>query len=190
MAKKKFSDFQTFIALTLVCIGAASVLAVVHHLTKKPIKDAELRQKQEALRIVLPKETVRIDQKTIIFEGSETEIHVGKDSKGRLVGYAVEATTSEGYGGDVVFLIGLDAEGKIKTYKIMIHKETPGLGDNLTSPEFKKQFIGKNLDNFTFKVTKDGGDVQAITAATISSRAACDALKRGLEIFKAFKKGQ
>lgn len=188
MAKKQFSDFQTFIALTLVCLGAAAVLAVVHQLTRNPIKEAELREKQKALKIVLPEETDRIDQKTITFEGRETEIHVARDAKGRIVGYAVEATTSEGYGGDIRFLIGLDATGKMQTYKIMQHKETPGLGDNLTSPEFKDQFKGKNLDNFTFRVKKDGGDVQAITAATISSRAACDALEKGLEIFKKHQK--
>ncbi len=58
------------------------------------------------------------------------------------------------------------------------HKETPGLGTKMTEPEFKEQFTGKNPAEFTLKVKKDGGPVDAITAATISSRAFCDAVQR------------
>ena len=72
----------------------------------------------------------------------------------------------------------------------MKHTETPGLGDNLTTEDFKKQFKGKNRANFTFKVTKDKGNVQAITAATISSRAACEALDRGMKSFEIYYKGK
>jgi len=188
MAKKQFSDVQTFITLTLVCVGAAAVLALVDRVTQKPIERAEARKKEEALRIVLPPETASIETRSVPTGGGEIEVNLALDDQGQTIGYAISSSTDEGYGGDVEFLLGLDREGSILTYKIMNHKETPGLGDNLTSEKFKSQFKGKNLDNFQFKVAKDGGDVQAITAATISSRAACKALEKGLELFQEYRK--
>ena len=192
MAKKKkeFSDFRVFVTLTLVCLCAAGVLALVHKLTKKPIEEARERARREALKVVLPPETENIETQIIKKGEQEHEIQVAKDASRNIVGYAVTATTNEGYGGDIVFLIGLDANGKINTYKVMQHSETPGLGDNITTQDFKNQFEGKNSENFTFKVSKDGGDVQAITAATISSRAACDALRKGLELFNEYQQGR
>ena len=187
MAKRQFSDFQTFIILTLVCMASAGILALVYNVTKNPIAQAEARAKEEALRIVLPAETKEIKPGTFMFEGNEVEIQTAINKDGQAIGYALESSTSEGYGGEIVFLVGIDIQGKINTYKIMSHKETPGLGDNLTSDEFKKQFKGKDLGNFRFKVTKDGGDVEAITAATISSRAACEALEKAMIFFKAYK---
>jgi len=188
MAKKEFSDFQTFVILTLVCIGAAAVLAGVYFVTKEPIKKAEAKEKEEALLFVLPPETKKIEPEIFSFENSEFEIHKGKDQGGKIVGYALQTASQNGYGGEIVFLVGINPQGTIRTYKIMSHKETPGLGDNLTKDEFKKQFIDKGLDNFKFKVQKDGGDVEAITAATISSRAGCEALEQALTIFREYKK--
>lgn len=187
MAKRESSDFQTFIILTLVCMVSAGVLAFVYQVTKNPIAQAEARAKEEALRIVLPTETKEIKTDSLTFNGEDFEIQTAIDKDGKAIGYALQSGTNKGYGGEIVFLVGFDIRGKINTYKIMSHLETPGLGDNLTTDEFKKQFNGKDLENFRFKVTKDGGDVEAITAATISSRAACEALEKALTMFKAYK---
>jgi electron transport complex protein RnfG len=189
MAKKKFTDLQTFIILTMVCILSAGILAVVYNVTKDPIARAEAKEKEMALKIVLPGDMKSLKKEMLSYEGQNVEINVALDQNGNPIGYALESITPNGYGGDIVFLIGLDSEGRINTYKIMSHQETPGLGDNLRSGEFSKQFKGKNLENFVFKVAKDGGKVQAITAATISSRAACEALENGLKVFNAYKKG-
>ena len=187
MAKKEFSNIQIFVILTLVSIGSAGILAMTYNLTKKPIEQAEARKKELALKSVLPAQTVKITSQKLVLEGEEVEMNIGEGPDGASLGYAIQATTKKGYGGTVVFLLGLDPEGRITGYTVISHSETPGLGDGITSDKFKNQFQGKNLENFKFKVVKDGGDVQAITAATISSRAACEALEKGLNLFKAYK---
>ena len=77
-------------------------------------------------------------------------------------------------------MVGLLADGSISNTAVLAHKETPGLGDkmDIAKSDFPAQFIGKNPAEFKLSVTKDGGDVDAITAATISSRAFCDAVER------------
>lgn len=187
MAKREFSDIQTFIILTLVCMVSGGVLALVYHVTKNPIARAEAKAKEKALRIVLPEETVEIKTESFSYEEEEVEIQIAKNKDGQTIGYALESKTTKGYGGEIIFLVGFDKSGKIRTYKIMKHQETPGLGDNLTTEQFKNQFSGRDLENFQFKVSKDGGDVEAITAATISSRAACEALEKALQILKGYK---
>lgn len=190
MAKKEFSSFQTFLTLFLVCLFSAGILSAVYILTKEPIREAKEQEKQDALKVVLPPETEDIEMVTVQKEQEEYNVYIAKDSGGNVTGYALETMTSQGYGGNIRFLLGLDENGKIYNYYITQHSETPGLGDNLRSDSFKSQFKGRDLENFTFKVEKDGGDVQAITAATISSRAACDALKKGLERFEDFSRGE
>jgi electron transport complex protein RnfG len=187
MAKKQFSDVQIFIILTVVSVASAGILAFTYNFTKDPIAKSEARKKEEALRIVLPPETTKINSQKITVEGEEVELSIGEDKNGAVLGYAIQSITKKGFGGEIIFLLGLDLEGKITTYNVISHTETPGLGDGINSEKFKKQFTGKNYENFTFKVVKDGGNVQAITAATISSRAACKALDKGLKYFKAYK---
>lgn len=187
MAKRQFSDVQIFIILTVVSVASAGILAFTYNFTKDPIAKTEARKKEDALRNVLPSETTRITTQKITVEGEEVELSIGEDKNGAVLGYAVQSITKKGFGGQIIFLLGLDLEGKITTYNVISHTETPGLGDGINSEKFKKQFQGKNSGNFTFKVVKDGGNVQAITAATISSRAACEALDKGLKYFKAYK---
>jgi len=187
MPKQEFSDFRTFLTLTLICVCTAAILGGVYDLTKKPIADADVREKKEALKVVMPAETAKIETKIASVKGKNVEVDIALDNTGKIIGYAIP-TRAMGYGGYIKFLLGVTPNGNIFTYHVMSLNETPGLGDNVTSEKFKKQFVGKNLRNFKFKVTKDGGDVQAITAATISSRAATKALKEGLETFEAYKR--
>ena len=76
-------------------------------------------------------------------------------------------------------MAGFKPDGTIINITVLEHKETPGLGTKMTEPKFKDQFSDKNPEQFILKVKKDGGPVDAITAATISSRAFCDAVQRG-----------
>ncbi|MBO4231732.1 MAG: RnfABCDGE type electron transport complex subunit G, partial [Bacteroidales bacterium] len=90
-----------------------------------------------------------------------------------------------GFGGAFTLMVGFDSEGKILGTEVLSASETPGLGDkiNADKSDFSKQFAGKNPAEFQLKVKKDGGDVDAITAATISSRAYCDAVDRAYQSF-------
>jgi len=188
MAKKEFTSLQIFIILTVVALASAGILAFVNAVTKKPIENAEAAKKRDALKMVLPASVEKTESKKFNYNGAEVEINIGLDSAGKPAGYAFESTTDIGFSGAILFLVGVDAQGNISGYKVLEHKETPGLGDNIKSDKFSGQFKGKGLSNFKFKVTKDGGDVQAITAATISSRATADALQKGLELIAEYKK--
>jgi electron transport complex protein RnfG len=82
-------------------------------------------------------------------------------------------------------MVGFLPDGTIHGIEVIAHKETPGLGDKMESgkSDFSVQFKGKNPENFKLAVVKDGGNVDAITASTISSRAYCDAVKRAYDAF-------
>ncbi len=106
---------------------------------------------------------------------------------GKLVGAAVESYSSQGFSGDIKLIYGFDTEGNITGYAVMQHAETPGLGAKMDewfrSPEGRRSVIGLNPSTSNLTVSKDGGDVDAITAATITSRAFLDALSRAANAF-------
>jgi electron transport complex protein RnfG len=103
------------------------------------------------------------------------------------IGYAIKTYTDKGFGGHIELMTGFLPDGSIINITVLQHKETPGLGTKMTEPKFKNQFIGKNPESYSLKVKKDGGDVDAITAATVSSRAFCDALQRAYDALKQVK---
>ena len=93
----------------------------------------------------------------------------------KVLGYAAKGSDAGGYGGDIVMMVGFKADKKtVVCYKVLAASETPGLGSNLTTPEFSGQFAGK--DGSSLSVKKDGGEIEAITSATITSRAVCRAI--------------
>ena len=99
----------------------------------------------------------------------------GKDASGKIVGYAAKGMDAGGYGGDIVLMVGFLADKKtLISYKVLTATETPGLGMKLSTPEFAGQFAGK--DGTSLSVKKDGGEIEAITSATITSRAVCRAI--------------
>jgi electron transport complex protein RnfG len=110
-------------------------------------------------------------------EGDSLDIYPAK-MNGEIVGYAVNTYTKKGFSGNISLMAGFKPDGTILDITVLEHKETPGLGTKMTEPEFKDQFADKNPGEFVLKVKKDGGPVDAITAATISSRAFCDAVQR------------
>ncbi|MDR2980228.1 MAG: RnfABCDGE type electron transport complex subunit G [Bacteroidales bacterium] len=187
MAKKGPGLFQLIFSLTSITLVAAIALAAMDSVTKAPIEAARLKKKMEAIAEVLPG-----------FDGETTEIRFmpddGKDSvivymarqDGELFGAAVETYTDIAYSGRFTIMVGFDANGIITGTSVLQMSETPGLGDKIDkskNPVFSGQFVGKDPQNFRLKVKKDGGDVDAITAATISSRAFCDATERAYKIF-------
>lgn len=100
----------------------------------------------------------------------------------KLVGMAVK-TSGEGYNGPIILMVGFLPNGNIYNICVVEQNETEGLGTRINEPAFKNQFKGKNPAHFRTKVKKDGGQVDAITSATISSRAFCDAVNKAYEVF-------
>jgi electron transport complex protein RnfG len=110
-------------------------------------------------------------------EGDSLDVYPAKIDD-TIIGYAINSYTLKGFSGNVSLMAGFKPDGTIINITVLEQKETPGLGTKMTEPEFKDQFNDKNPAVFQLKVKKDGGSVDAITAATISSRAFCDAVQR------------
>jgi electron transport complex protein RnfG len=175
MNLKKAEKTTTFLAVLVIIAAFSSVLiSYVYTLTKPKIENIKKEAMINAAKNVLPIAD-EINLKDNFFEAI-------KD--GEIVGYAFKTESNSGYNGFIEILMGIDSECKITGFEIMQHGETPGLGDQAKKDFFKKQFISKSLSTFNFKVKQDGGNVDAITAATITSRAVTGALKQGLEKFE------
>jgi electron transport complex protein RnfG len=130
------------------------------------------------------------DPTTEIIKEGELEIYPAKKDN-VLVGYAVKTYTDKGFSGRFWLMVGFKMDGSLKDVSVLEQNETPGLGTKMKEPKFKNQFLGKIPGIFKLSVKKDGGDVDAITAATISSRAFCDAVQRGYDTIKdKFSKGE
>ncbi len=95
---------------------------------------------------------------------------------GQLSAVAVEGRSKNGYGGEIVLMVGLSGDGRLVNYQQLVASETPGLGSKIESDTFRKPLLGRAL-NADWRVKKDGGEVDAITAATISSRAALECIR-------------
>ncbi|MDD2425283.1 MAG: RnfABCDGE type electron transport complex subunit G, partial [Bacteroidales bacterium] len=110
----------------------------------------------------------------------------------QTVGYAIESFSNAGFGGRISLMVGFDSEGNIVNVSVISHSETPGLGAKIVDGKsnFSVQFKGKNPVDFKLSVRKDGGDVDAITASTITSRAYCGALESAYKIFLMCRENQ
>lgn len=161
---------KLILSLTIISAVCAGVLASVNALTKDAIKGIRAKQTLDAAAAVMPSSAGGLK-----VEELGAGIFVGKDSAGKCVGYAVKGRDPSGYGGDIVLMVGFTADRKIVTYRKLEAAETPGLGSNLSSEGFMKQFAGMDAAS-PISVKKDGGRVEAITSATITSRAVCGAI--------------
>jgi electron transport complex protein RnfG len=103
---------------------------------------------------------------------------------GELIGVAIKTKSGKGYSGVIWIMVGFNLTGEIQNIFVIDHKETPGLGSKMITPSFVKQFLNKNPEQMKLKVKKDGGDVDAITGATISSRAYSEAIQLAFDTFK------
>ena len=190
MAAKKDTLFNMFIALFVICVVAGGVLGVVYNATKDPIAAAETAKRTEAIKNVLPEFNELKETKVkSAMEDIDIPFYLAYDADNNFIGAAVETFTNKGFSGNISLMVGILADGTINNISVLQHAETPGLGSKMTEPSFKDQFNEKNPASFNFKVKKDGGDVDAITAATISSRAFCDAVNRALSTFENNKGG-
>ena len=171
---------SNFINMVLVLTGitlfAAVALASVHSLTKEPITRAQSAQQQEAIRAVLPAFD-HVDSKAIVMnDGVETmKVFKAYDKSNVFVGAAVESSSNNGYRGHIDVMVGFDKAGIIVNYIVLQQNETPGLGakmvDWFKTNIMHQSIIGKDPSTANLTVSKEGGEIDAITSATISSRA-------------------
>ena len=197
MSKEDTSFKKMVLALFLVSAIASTSLGIIYALTKETISEARKLQKQNAIETVLPDfdndPLEKIEKRSI--DGDTLYFYIAQE-KGEWIGTAVETFTNKGFGGKFKLLVSFTPEGKIYNISVLEHHETPGLGDKIekeksldknTGKSWSSQFEGKDPVEFRLSVKKDGGDVDAITAATISSRAFCDAVQRAYDEFLKMK---
>lgn len=188
MAKE--SSFKNMV-LTLLVISffASAALAGVYLVTLKPIQAAKAAKINEAIQKVVPSfdNDPSGEMYKIATDGDTLRLYPARKG-GKLVGTAIETFTNKGFSGHFTLMVGLLPDGTIKSVEVLAHKETPGLGDKMDKKKsnFSIQFEGKNPKTFKMMVKKDGGDVDAITASTITSRAFTDAVNRA---YNAYMKG-
>jgi electron transport complex protein RnfG len=180
MAKTESTFKNMLLSLTLISLGASAALGYVYEFTKNPIEVSKMNKKLDAIKIVVPAFTNNPNEemyKLPTGDGDSLEVYPAKKD-GELVGLAVKTFSKKGFSGQIGLMAGFKPDGTIINITVLEQKETPGLGTKMAEPAFKDQFMGKNPADFKLKVKKDGGKVDAITAATISSRAFCDAIQK------------
>lgn len=159
--------------LGIVCLISAYLLGKVYLLTQEKVEKEKERATQSALMMVLPN--------AVNFEKVEENLWLGWDENHEKVGLVFH-TSPRGYGGPIGIICGLSLNGKIMGIRIAEptegFKETPGLGSKIRESKFLSQFLGKGKERLRLKV--EGGEIDAITAATISSRAVCEGIREGI----------
>lgn len=163
--------------LLVICIIAAALLGYVNMITAEPIAAQEAKAKQESMTAVLP-DASAFGEEIIVKEGNITSVTPALDESGDEIGYAV-AVTTKGFSAGLKLMYGIDTEGTVTGLSVVdCSSETPGLGANAAKESFYGQFTGKSGN---VAVTKDGGDIEALTGATITSRAVANAASEAIE---------
>lgn len=192
MAKMESSLKNMVLSLTLISLVASAALGFANDFTLAPIQKQKVTKNVNAIKQVVPEFDNNPAEEVFMVataEGDSLEVYPAKKGD-QIVGYAVKSYTNKGFAGFISFMIGFKPDGTIVNINVLEQKETPGLGTKMVpqgtpeSPEFKDQFMDKNPASFTLKVKKEGGPVDAITAATISSKAFCDGVQRAYTTLK------
>lgn len=179
MKKLKSSLPNMILSLGIIGVVAGGLLGGMYAITKEPIEEAEKKQLTQSIGEVAPAfdNSPEADCDTISISDRDFVIYPAFEA-GKLNGAAVLGYTMEGFSGEVAVLCGFTANGDVKDYRVIRHAETPGLGAKMEEwfhdPSGARSVIGKNPSIESFYVTKDkskNGEIDAITAATISSRA-------------------
>jgi Na+-translocating ferredoxin:NAD+ oxidoreductase subunit G len=191
MAKE--SNFKNMVIVLLaVTFFASASLGLVNEMTKEAIAKANIDIQNKAISAILPPFNYLGKSYKVLPEGETDSIEFfpafNQDSQ--RVATAVKSYTKKGFSGLITVMVGITEEGTISGFKVLQHKETPGLGSKV-EPWFSNKekpsqnVIGKNPGTDNLSVKKDGGSIDAITAATISSRAFLESVNRAYKTWKA-----
>ncbi len=169
---------------------ASAGVAAVNEVTKEPIAAARAAAVEQSLKQVLPafddseKWWVSVNDLTI-------DLYVARMS-GEVVGYAVQSKTKQGYAGEITMMVGISPDMRVLDVSVLSHKETPGLGSKMTEDgnSLIKSIKDRSLTSLNLKASKDGGDLDALTGATITTNAYGDAVNRAYEALQVVLKGE
>ena len=185
MSQKKSSFFNMTLTLFVITLVAGTSLGFVNDLTIGPKAKAKLERKVNALKEVLAafdnnpvEDVVKIKSDRA---KDSIEIYPGFSGE-NVTGIAVVGSSENGYSGLVKIMVGFNPDKTIKNIVVLEQKETPGLGTKMKDDKFIRQFRGKDPSSFKLQVAKDGGDVDALTGATITTRAFCEAAQLAYDV--------
>ncbi|MCM1077133.1 MAG: RnfABCDGE type electron transport complex subunit G [Bacteroides sp.] len=179
------------LSLGVITVVAAAALAGVYTATKEPIEIAKAQKQKDAIGEVLPglqfNNNPADEAAEVTIDGETVTVFPARQD-GELVGVAVESHDTNGFSGLITVMYGFNTAGDITGYAVMQHAETPGLGSKMGEwfCDPAHSIIGLNPATANLTVSKDGGDVDAITAATISSRAFLRALNLAVQASQQF----
>lgn len=174
---------MVLVLFTITLLSSAAV-GGVYTITKEPIAQAKVAAVNNALQQVLPQYEATTSQ-TIEVNDMAVEAYTATVAD-KAVGYAIKSSSKNGFGGAISLMVGFDTEGNIININVLEQKETPGLGTKMADEgnALQASLVGKNAGKVNLTVKKDGGDIDALTAATISSRAYAEAVAIAYEAFK------
>ena len=186
MSKKESNFTNMVVSLLIITLVAGLSLGFINDLTIGPIAKAKLERKVNAIKQVLPEFNNNPVEDIILIKSEKI-----KDSielypayfEEKIVGNAVIGSSDKGYSGLIKIMVGFNLDGTIKNIVVIEQKETPGLGTKMKGDKFLRQFRGKNPKSFILQVIKDGGDIDALTGATITSRAFGEATQLAYDVF-------
>lgn len=207
MGKLKSSYRNMLLSLFFICLLAAGLLAQINDMTKDPIADARALKLEEAIKEVVPafdNNPVAESYKVATDGGDSLLVYPAKNGDD-IVGFAVNSFSNNGFSGNIQVMVGFDTQNTIVNYAVLSHAETPGLGSQMVD-WFKPQvqqfslieklfgfemeqtkanssIIGKNPETTNLVVANDGGDIDAISASTITSRAFLEAVRRAYDAY-------
>ena len=188
--------FKNTAILTVITLAAGILLGIVYEITKDPIQRTREQAKQEAYKVVMKEASEFEEYKE--FDEKEAEkalkescitgcyvngASVARNKDGEEIGYVISTTSKEGYGGEIQISVGILSDGTVSGIEILSISETAGLGMEADEPEFKRQF--KNVITEKFEVKKDNpaGNVDALSGATITTRAVTNAVNAGISYY-------
>jgi len=190
MAKLKSTLPNMLLSLTIICFFAAGILATVNMQTSAPIAMAKAIALENAIKEVTPEfdNSPLADAYKAITSDGDSLIIYPATNEGKPVGVAVESYSMNGFSGEIRVIVGFDNEGTIVNYSVLQHAETPGLGSKMQewfrTDKNNQSVLGRSLTNGNLSVSKDGGDIDAITASTITSRAFLQTINRAYSAYK------
>jgi len=178
--------------LLVICVVSSTILSVLYSKTKPIIEQNNKENIENARKAVLPEAAkdnfVAVDAKNVEedekgFDKDSIIYYRGYNDKGKLVGFTFQ-TAGQGYSSStpVTTMVGINLELKIEKIKVIKQQETPGLGANCANPDFAQKFVSKDPE--IIKVDKDGGDIQSITGATITTRAVTNSIRNKFDKIK------
>ena len=191
MAKLKSTFKNMFLSLSIISLVVAVLLAQVNKMTAKPIAAAKALKLENAIKEVVPEfdnNPVEEAYKMATPDGDSLLVYPAKKGD-EVVGFAVNTYSNNGFSGNIQLMVGFDTEDKVVNYAVLSHAETPGLGSKMDgwfrdTAKPNQVVVGRNLSEGNLSVSKDGGQIDAITASTITSRAFLEAINKAYAVYK------